>query len=60
MALKLRPVIRYQRTYDTAKRIAHETAVSVKLWNKLSQSYFFPLMNHVLHECDGNLSPTCF
>ncbi|KAF2594912.1 hypothetical protein F2Q70_00044468 [Brassica cretica] len=26
LALKLRPVIRYQRTYDTAKRIAHETA----------------------------------
>nr|VDD00256.1 unnamed protein product [Brassica rapa] len=26
LALKRRPVIRYQRTYDTAKRIAHETA----------------------------------
>ncbi|KAL0806274.1 hypothetical protein Bca101_098766 [Brassica carinata] len=36
LALKRRPVIRYQRTYDTAKRIAHETAVSVKLWNKFS------------------------
>ncbi|CAF2060661.1 unnamed protein product [Brassica napus] len=27
LALKRRPVIRYQRTSDTAKRIAHETAV---------------------------------
>ncbi|KAF3523944.1 hypothetical protein F2Q69_00050117 [Brassica cretica] len=26
LALKRRPVLRYQRTYDTAKRIAHETA----------------------------------
>lgn len=28
LALKRRPVIRYQRTSDTAKRIAQETAVS--------------------------------
>uniref|UniRef100_A0A0D3CW58 Sec1 family protein n=1 Tax=Brassica oleracea var. oleracea TaxID=109376 RepID=A0A0D3CW58_BRAOL len=29
LALKRRPVIRYQRTSDTAKRIAHETAAMV-------------------------------
>ncbi|KAH0874544.1 LOW QUALITY PROTEIN: hypothetical protein HID58_071906 [Brassica napus] len=29
LALKRRPVLRYQRTYDTAKRIAHETAVVI-------------------------------
>lgn len=28
LALKRRPVIRYQRTSDVAKRIAHETSVS--------------------------------
>nr|VDD62824.1 unnamed protein product [Brassica oleracea] len=42
LALKRRPVIRYQRTSDTAKRIAHETAVSVKLWNKFSKNISFP------------------
>ncbi|CAN6931914.1 unnamed protein product [Brassica oleracea] len=42
LALKRRPVIRYQRTYDTAKRIAHETAVSVKLRNKFSKNISFP------------------
>ena len=49
LALKRRPVIRYQRTSDTAKRIAHETAVSFKLWDK---SIFFPLMSHMLLACD--------
>lgn len=29
LALKRRPVIRYQRTSDVAKRVAHETSVSV-------------------------------
>lgn len=29
LALKRRPVIRYQRTSDVAKRIAQETAVSI-------------------------------
>lgn len=28
LALKRRPIIRYQRTSDVAKRIAHETSVS--------------------------------
>ncbi|KAF3519493.1 hypothetical protein DY000_02062275 [Brassica cretica] len=31
LALKRRPVIRYQRTSDTAKRIAHETATATPL-----------------------------
>lgn len=32
LALKRRPVIRYQRTSDIAKRIAQEAAVSMLLW----------------------------
>lgn len=29
LALKRRPIIRYQKTSDVAKTIAHETAVSI-------------------------------
>lgn len=34
LALKRRPVIRYQRTSDIAKRIAQETAVSTVVYSK--------------------------
>lgn len=35
LALKRRPVIRYQRTSDIAKRIAQESAVSITVFDSL-------------------------
>lgn len=51
LALKRRPVIRYQRTSDTAKRIAQETAVSEIVGQALQK--LFLMANYILHACDG-------